>query len=214
MDHVQKGGAAPDPNATPRPISEAPVGGGLGGVAPRGGCALPDAVGRRYPHLLAIFDFNLRPSNRRGDNSSKAVPSLEAGVESWQLAAPLSRETVTTDHGQLRILGGLTPSGSSIGNVTSLDPATGTFTASGSLPAVVHDGGGATLGTSAFLFGGGSPNTFATVQSVGLPIAVADGRRSGPGGQPAPSTPVRPCCRLDRLRWIASVHHPLHRRRL
>jgi hypothetical protein len=55
--------------------------------------------------------------------------------------------------------------------VTSLDPATGTFTASGSLPAVVHDGGGATLGTSSFVFGGGSPNTFATVQSIGLPAA-------------------------------------------
>ena len=109
------------------------------------------------------------PTSGGSTNSSTAAPSLEAGSEPWQLAAPLSRETVTTDHGQLRILGGLTPSGSSIGSVTSLDPATGTFTASGSLPAVVHDGGGATLGTSSFIFGGGSPNTFATVQSVSQP---------------------------------------------
>ncbi len=120
--------------------------------------------------------------------SSKAAPSLEAGSEPWQLAAPLSRETVTTDHGQLRILGGLTPSGSSIGSVTSLDPATGTFTASGSLPAVVHDGGGATLGTSSFVFGGGSPNTFATVQSIGLPSAspsaTAQGQVAGQLPQP------------------------------
>ncbi len=108
------------------------------------------------------------PATGGPTKSSKIAPSLEAGIEPWQLAAPLSRETVTTDHGQLRILGGLTPSGSSIGNVTSLDPSTGAFTASGSLPAVVHDGGGATLGPSSFVFGGGSPNTFATVQSISL----------------------------------------------
>jgi hypothetical protein len=111
--------------------------------------------------------------------SSNAAPSLEAGSEPWQLAAPVSRETVTTDHGQLRILGGLTPSGSSIGTVTSLDPATGAFTASGNLPAVVHDGGGATLGTASFVFGGGSPNTFATVQSIPLPGATPSASAAG-----------------------------------
>ena len=105
-------------------------------------------------------------------NSSTTVPSLEAGSEPWQLAAPLSRETVTTDHNQLRILGGLVPSGASISTVTSLDPATGTFTASGSLAAAVHDGAGATLGTSSFIFGGGSPNTFATIQSINLAAAT------------------------------------------
>jgi hypothetical protein len=104
-------------------------------------------------------------------NNSSTAPSLEAGIEPWQLAAPLSRTTVTTDDGQLQILGGLIPSGASVNTVTSLDPTTGTFTSSGSLAAPVHDGGGATLGASSFVFGGGSPNTFATVQSIGLPTA-------------------------------------------
>lgn len=106
-----------------------------------------------------------------GVNNSSTAPSLEAGIEPWQLAAPLSRTTVTTDDGQLQILGGLIPSGASVNTVTSLDPTTGTFTSSGSLAAPVHDGGGATLGASSFVFGGGSPNTFATVQSIGLPTA-------------------------------------------
>ncbi|HWD52638.1 MAG TPA: hypothetical protein VG412_09570 [Acidimicrobiales bacterium] len=73
----------------------------------------------------------------------------------------------------------MTPSGSSIGTVTSLDPATGAFTASGNLPAVVHDGGGATLGTASFVFGGGSPNTFATVQSIPLPGATPSASAAG-----------------------------------
>ncbi|HEY1989495.1 MAG TPA: hypothetical protein VGG43_08530 [Acidimicrobiales bacterium] len=63
--------------------------------------------------------------------------------------------------------------------MTSLDPATGTFTASGSLPAVVHDGAGATLGTSSLVFGGGDPNTFATVQSIGLPAASPSATAQG-----------------------------------
>jgi hypothetical protein len=100
------------------------------------------------------------------------APSLEAGSEPWQLAAPLSRETVTTDHNQLRILGGLVPSGASVSTVTSLDPSTGTFTSLGSLPAAVHDGAGATIGTSSLVFGGGSPETFATVQSFNATTAT------------------------------------------
>jgi hypothetical protein len=119
-------------------------------------------------------------------NASTSVPSLEAGSEPWQLAAPLSRETVTSDHNQLRILGGLVPSGASVSTVTSLDPSTGAFTSLGSLAAAVHDGAGATIGTSSFIFGGGSPNTFATVQSFNAAAATP----SAPGqGQVASQLP-------------------------
>jgi len=119
---------------------------------------------------------------------SAEPPSLEAGIEPWQLAAPISRETVLVAHGQLRILGGLVPSGSSASGVYSLDPATGSLTQSGSLAAAVHDGAGAALGTSSFIFGGGSPTTVATVQSITIPSAstpgVAGGRVAGQLPQP------------------------------
>ncbi len=93
--------------------------------------------------------------------------SLEAGIEPWQLAAPISREALVAVGGRLRILGGLSPSGNSLGTASWLDPRSGTVTAAGSLAEVVHDGAGAQVGSSSFVFGGGSPTTFAAVQSLG-----------------------------------------------
>ena len=100
-------------------------------------------------------------------------PSLEAGIEPWQLAGPLSRETVTADQGQLRVLGGLLPSGSSVAGVYALDPTTGASTSLGTLAAPVHDGAGAVLGTSSFVFGGGSPTTVPTVQAFPSSLSPA-----------------------------------------
>ena len=59
------------------------------------------------------------------------------------------------------------PLGNLAGGASWLDPRSGTVTAAGSLADVVHDGAGAQIGATSFVFGGGSPNTFATVQSLG-----------------------------------------------
>jgi hypothetical protein len=104
-------------------------------------------------------------------------PSLEAGVEPWQLGAPLSRESVVAVGGRLRIMGGLSPSGSSLGAASWLDTQSGTVNAAGALAQVVHDGAGAQLGTTSFVFGGGSPTTFAAVQS--LPPTAGTGSVAG-----------------------------------
>jgi N-acetylneuraminic acid mutarotase len=109
-------------------------------------------------------------------------PSLEAGIEPWQLGAPLSREALVAVGPRLRIIGGLSASSSSLGTASWLDPRSGTVTAAGSLPDVVHDGAGAQLGASSFVFGGGSPTTFATVQSLGA--AAATGAVAGQLPQP------------------------------
>ena len=98
--------------------------------------------------------------------TASRAPSLEAGIEPWQLAAPLSREVLVAVGNRLRILGGLSSSGSSLSGASWLDPGSGTVTASGTLTDVVHDGAGAQIGTASFVFGGGSPDTFATVQSL------------------------------------------------
>jgi hypothetical protein len=108
-----------------------------------------------------------RAARAHHDRTTTSIPpSLEAGIEPWQLAAPLSREALVAVGNRLRILGGLSSSGRSLSGASWLDPASGTVTASGSLAAVVHDGAGAQIGTSSFVFGGGSPDTSATVQSL------------------------------------------------
>jgi hypothetical protein len=95
------------------------------------------------------------------------TPSLEAGIEPWPLAAPVSRTAVVAVGGRLRILGGLSPAGASLSTTSWLDTTSGAVTAGGSLPAIVHDAAGAQIGATSIVFGGGSPTTFATVQSLG-----------------------------------------------
>jgi hypothetical protein len=110
------------------------------------------------------------------------TPSLEAGVEPWPLAAPVSREVVVAVGGRLRILGGLSSASTSLSTTSWLDTTSGTFTAGGSLPSIVHDAAGAQIGGASFVFGGGSPNTFATVQSLGS--AAGTGSVTGQLPQP------------------------------
>ena len=121
---------------------------------------------------------------RRGPTLAAGPPSLEAGIEPWQLAAPLSREALVAVGSRLRILGGLSPSGSSLNSVSWLDPASGTVTPAGSLADVVHDGAGAQIGATSYVFGGGSPDTFATVQSLGATASTGAGVVAGQLPQP------------------------------
>ncbi len=118
----------------------------------------------------------------RAPKGTSGPPSLEAGVEPWQLGAPISRESLVAVGGRLRIMGGLAPAGTSLGAAFWLDPRSGTVTDAGSLVDVVHDGAGAQLGTTSFVFGGGSPTTFAAVQS--LQRAAGKGQLAGQLPQP------------------------------
>ena len=83
---------------------------------------------------------------------------------------------------RLRLLGGLSPTGSSLNGASWIDPRSGAVTASGSLADVVHDGAGAQIGATSFVFGGGSPATFATVQSLGSAASAG----AAPGQLPQP----------------------------
>jgi len=104
---------------------------------------------------------------RHAGATAAGVPSVEAGIEPWPLAAPVSREAVVAVGGRLRILGGLSPAGASLSTTSWLDTTSGAVTAGGTLPAIVHDAAGAQIAATSFVFGGGSPTTFATVQSLG-----------------------------------------------
>jgi outer membrane protein assembly factor BamB len=109
--------------------------------------------------------------------------SIEAGVEPWQMNAPISRESVVANGAALTVLGGITPSGSSLSTVSVVTPSTGAVVAAGSLADPVHDAAGSTIGGQIFDFGGGSPDTFARVQSIATPPvppgAPATGEVSG-----------------------------------
>ena len=100
---------------------------------------------------------------------STGPASIEAGIEPWQLAAPLSRESVVTNGGGLTVLGGLTPSGTSVSTVSTVLPSNGAITEAGALANPVHDAAAATVNHRTFVFGGGSPDTVPAVQSIASP---------------------------------------------
>ncbi len=120
--------------------------------------------------------------------ASRVPDSIEAGVEPWQMGAPVSREAVVGAGTQLTVLGGITPDGTSLAQVSSIDPRTGAVTSAGSLATAVHDAAAATIGGATFVLGGGSPDTVPTVQSFpgGGPLAATGVTGSENGRLPQP----------------------------
>ena len=94
------------------------------------------------------------------------LDAAESGLLPWHLAAPLSREVmVPGSPGQLIVLGGLTPAGTSASGVYAVHTATGAARRIGALRAPLHDAAGVVSGGRALVFGGGSPVTVGTVQA-------------------------------------------------
>ena len=112
--------------------------------------------------------------------AAAAVPSIEAGLEPWQLPSPVSRESVSPAAGGLTVLGGLTTSGTSTAAVTTISTS-GVARAQPPLRAAVHDAATAVLQGATLVLGGGSPTTVATVQT-----AAPGGARAVVGSLPAP----------------------------
>ena len=106
--------------------------------------------------------------------------ALEAGVEPWQMPAPVSRPAVVANGTGLTVLGGLATSQASVAAVYSVNVAGGLVVPAGTLATAVHDAAAASVGRSTLVLGGGSPNTVATVQSIATP----------PVPTATPSTPV------------------------
>ncbi len=106
-------------------------------------------------------------------------PSIEAGVESWSLSSPLSREAVVANGTGLTVLGGLAADGSSLSSVLTIDTRTGAVQTAGRLANIVHDAAAATIGSQTVLFGGGSPSTVAGVQSIAAPTIPPRGNATG-----------------------------------
>jgi hypothetical protein len=101
-----------------------------------------------------------------GPSTAGAVASIEAGVETWQLPAAVSREVVVPTAGGFTMLGGLDAAGASVSTISSFTTAGTAGASSSQLPVAVHDAAAVRLGTETFVYGGGSPNTVATVQRL------------------------------------------------
>jgi len=101
--------------------------------------------------------------------ATSGTASIEAGIEPWQLDSAQSRQSVVANGTGLTVIGGVIPSGASLSTVATVAPSGGAIAPAGALADPVHDAGSATLGRNTYVFGGGSPNTVATVQSVAAP---------------------------------------------
>jgi outer membrane protein assembly factor BamB len=99
---------------------------------------------------------------------AEAPPAAESGTLPWELANPISRESVVAGAvpGTLLLSGGLTSTGSSSTGVFALTSASGAIQPLGSLPVATHDVAGASLGGTSYLFGGGTSGPSTTVQAV------------------------------------------------
>lgn len=110
------------------------------------------------------------PPTNHTTTGSSAAPAIRATAASWSLAAPLSREVVLPGgSNHLVVAGGLLASQASSTQVERVDTASGAATPLTALPDPVHDAPGSLIGGRAYLYGGGSPDTVATVQRFGIP---------------------------------------------
>lgn len=91
--------------------------------------------------------------------------SIVVRLTPWSLPAPVSRPVVVPMANRLVILGGLAPGDVSTSSILVVDPSSGTVQSPGQLEEPVHDAAGATLGATAYVFGGGSYSTVAAVQA-------------------------------------------------
>ncbi len=120
--------------------------------------------------------------------SVRTTTRLVVSTEPWHLQAPVSRAVVVPDGASFLILGGLATGDTSTGAIWKVDPTTGSAISAGSLVTPVHDAAGAMLARSAFVFGGGSYSTVATVQALRPHATVAGTVASMPTGRSDLST--------------------------
>ena len=127
------------------------------------------------------------PTGSASPTSTAASPAASASQlrivpAGYRLPAPVQRAVAVSFGGSVYIAGGLDATGNSAAGVFRLNPANGRISSIGSLPQAFHDGAGAVIGRSLFVFGGGAAQSSATVQAIDLPT----GRSRVAGTLPSP----------------------------
>jgi hypothetical protein len=117
--------------------------------------------------------------------ASPGPTAIKALRSDLHLPAGRSRAVALVFGSRILVCGGLTATGSTTGSIIAIDVRSGQVSKAGSLADPVHDAGGAVLGGSGFVFGGGRSVPGTVVQRVGaaagpsvvvgrLPVARAD----------------------------------------
>lgn len=97
---------------------------------------------------------------------------LVAASATWTLPVPLSRSVVLPLNSQLGVFGGTTTGAAASKTIYQIDPETGTATNVGTMPTPVHDAAGAVIGSSYYIFGGGSTADTTAVQQFSFSTAT------------------------------------------
>jgi len=105
------------------------------------------------------------PTPAATPTAAPAVTAVTATTLAVRLPAPAARVVALPVADHLLLLGGLV-AGSTSTQVLRLDPVAGTVAAAGHLVHATHDAGGAVLGGSALVLGGGVTASAAWVQAV------------------------------------------------
>ncbi|MGH9074327.1 MAG: hypothetical protein ACRDZQ_09455, partial [Acidimicrobiales bacterium] len=145
-----------------------------------------------------------RPAPAPGTASSMPPGPVSAALLPWGLPAPVSRPVVLAHGSDLLVLGGLDAAGSSVATVACLHPGGGTAAAVASLAEPTHDAGGAVLGESAVVVGGGAATVYSSVQRLPLHGAGC-GAGTGGGGGSGGSATASVAATLPRPRADLSV---------
>lgn len=119
----------------------------------------------------------------RSGQVGSAHDRLAVTPAGWHLTDPVSRTVAVVEGHDVVLLGGLATGDVSTGDIWRIDPATGADTLMASLPSPVHDAAGAYLGNRAFVFGGGSTATIASVQAFAPVTASVATAGSLPGAR-------------------------------
>jgi hypothetical protein len=116
-------------------------------------------------------------------STTAAAPAIRAVTASWRLPAPVAREVVVPAGKEFTVVGGLDATKFSTASVVSVDPATGTSHAAGTLAEAVHDAAGVSVGNRILVFGGGGPSENGTADVQAVP---STGATTAIGKLPAP----------------------------
>ena len=104
------------------------------------------------------------------------APALRIGRSAIRLPVGRSRSVALALGSEILVCGGLTSAGTT-GSILRINLSSGVVSAGGTLPAPVHDAGGAVLNGAGFIFGGGRFGPGATAQRVGAAgTAASTGR--------------------------------------
>lgn len=127
-----------------------------------------DLLGIDVARGLGFMSVLVRAPARTATPPAAGPGRLAVRPGSFRLPAAVEREVAVRSGQSILLAGGLDAAQHSTNGVFELNPTSGTLAQIGSVPEPFHDAGGALLGTTLFIFGGGAAQSSASVQAFNL----------------------------------------------